>query len=104
VKQADREALIAATFPADRPRPPPTGALRAFAEGRRPRAGDRVRATKPKKLPKAWVAVDDEVAHAIAVIRAARKAQHPGLAAEFMTRAALIREALLSVAEMLSTD
>jgi len=103
VKTADREALAASYF-ADRPQPAPTGALLAFASGRRPRAHDRVRVPKPVKLPKAWVEVDKEVADAIAIIKAARVAQHPGLHPQFLTRASLIREALLSVAEQLTTD
>ena len=103
MKRAAREALAASYF-ADRPPPEPTGILRAFAEGRRPRRQDRVRVSKPKKLPKAWVEVDQDVADAIAIIKAARKKQHPGLADEFLTRASLIREALLSVAEQLTND
>ena len=104
MRQADREALAATYFPADRPQPAPTGVLRAYVNGRRPRREDHVRPSKPPKQRRAWVEVDQEVADAIAIIRAARKKQHPGLADEFLTRASLIREALLSVAEMLSAD
>jgi hypothetical protein len=61
-------------------------------------------AKKPPKLPRAWVEVDDQVALAIEIIRAARKAQHPYIAEQFLKRDQLIREAILSVAEQLSFD
>jgi hypothetical protein len=59
---------------------------------------------KRKKLPRFWVEADQDVVEALAIIRAARKAQHPGIANEFLTRSALIREALLSVADQLTND
>ena len=42
-----------------------SGVLKASAELRRPRRRDHVRPPAPKKLPKAWVSVDDEVAFAL---------------------------------------